>query len=74
MERKIDRRIGAALAVMQTLKRSALVQRELSQQAKLSVYNSIYVPTLIYGHECWDRKNEIANTNELPSQGGWAQP
>ncbi|TWW77698.1 Retrovirus-related Pol polyprotein from transposon 17.6 [Takifugu flavidus] len=28
-------------------------QRELSQKAKLSIYRSIFVPTLTYGHELW---------------------
>ncbi|XP_049451749.1 acetylserotonin O-methyltransferase 2 isoform X2 [Epinephelus fuscoguttatus] len=53
MEREIDRRTGAASAVMQALNRSIVVKRELSQKAKLSIYRSIYVPTLTYGHELW---------------------
>ncbi|XP_061647372.1 uncharacterized protein LOC133486367 [Phyllopteryx taeniolatus] len=48
MEREIDRRIGAASAVMRTLHRSIVVKK-----AKLSIYRSIYVPTLTYGHELW---------------------
>ena len=52
-EREIDRRIGAASAVVRTLHRSVVVKRELSQKAKLSVYRSIFVPTLTYGHELW---------------------
>ncbi|XP_049899777.1 uncharacterized protein LOC126389867 [Epinephelus moara] len=53
MEREIDRRIGAASAVMQALIRSVVVKRELSQKAKLSIYRSIYAPILTYGHELW---------------------
>ncbi|KAM4534591.1 uncharacterized protein V3H82_024506 [Fundulus diaphanus] len=53
MEWEIDRRIGAASAVKRALYRSVVVKRELSQKAKLSIYPSIYVPTLIYGHELW---------------------
>jgi hypothetical protein len=53
MEREIDRRIGAASAVMRTLHRSVVVKRELSRKAKLSIYQSIFVPTLTYGHELW---------------------
>ena len=53
MEREIDRRIGAASAVMRVLRRSVVVKRELSRKAKLSIYWSIYVPTLTYGHELW---------------------
>ncbi|TWW74394.1 hypothetical protein D4764_14G0003970 [Takifugu flavidus] len=53
MEQEIDRRIGAASAVMWTLHRSVVVKRELSQKAKLSIYRSIFVPTLTYGYELW---------------------
>ncbi|PWA21171.1 hypothetical protein CCH79_00009483 [Gambusia affinis] len=49
----LDRWIGAASAVKRALYRSVVVKRELSQKAKLSIYRSIYVPTLIYGHELW---------------------
>ncbi len=53
MEREIDRRIGAASAVMRLMYRSVVVKKELSRKAKLSIYRSIYVPTLTYGHELW---------------------
>uniref|UniRef100_A0A669EXX2 Reverse transcriptase domain-containing protein n=1 Tax=Oreochromis niloticus TaxID=8128 RepID=A0A669EXX2_ORENI len=52
-EPEIDRRIGAAAAVMRTLHRSVVVKRELNVKAKLLIYRSIYVPTLTYGHELW---------------------
>uniref|UniRef100_A0AAV2MQG6 ribonuclease H n=1 Tax=Knipowitschia caucasica TaxID=637954 RepID=A0AAV2MQG6_KNICA len=51
MEREIDRRIGAACAVMRSLYRTVVVKRELSRKAKLSIYRSIFVPSLTYGHE-----------------------
>ncbi|KAI3373860.1 hypothetical protein L3Q82_022440 [Scortum barcoo] len=53
MEREIDRRIGAASAVMRSVYRTVVVKKELSRKAKLSIYRSIYVPTLTYGHELW---------------------
>ncbi|KAK3526422.1 hypothetical protein QTP70_025454, partial [Hemibagrus guttatus] len=53
MDHEIDRRIGAAAAVMRSMYRSVVVKKELSQKAKLSIYQSIYVPTLTYGHELW---------------------
>ena len=53
MEQEIDKRIGAASAVMRTLRQSVVVKRELSQKAKLSIYRSIYVPTLTHGHKLW---------------------
>ena len=30
-----------------------MVKRELNRKAKLSIYQSIYVPALTYGHELW---------------------
>ncbi|KAK3528905.1 hypothetical protein QTP70_012070 [Hemibagrus guttatus] len=53
MDREIDRRIGAAAAVMRSMYQSVVVKKELSRKAKLSIYQSIYVPTLTYGHELW---------------------
>uniref|UniRef100_A0A8C6MJY5 Reverse transcriptase domain-containing protein n=1 Tax=Nothobranchius furzeri TaxID=105023 RepID=A0A8C6MJY5_NOTFU len=50
---EIDRRIGSASAVMRMVSRSIMVKRELSQKARLSIYWSIYVPILTYGHELW---------------------
>ena len=48
-----DGRIGAPSAVMRALYRSVVVKKELSRKAKLSIYRSVYVPTLTYGHELW---------------------
>ncbi|KAK3542027.1 hypothetical protein QTP86_010850 [Hemibagrus guttatus] len=53
MDHEIDRRIGAAAAVMRSMYQSVVVKKELSRKAKLSIYQSIYVPTLTYGHELW---------------------
>ncbi|KAK3534690.1 hypothetical protein QTP86_020345 [Hemibagrus guttatus] len=53
MDREIDRRIGAAAAVMWSMYWSVVVKKELSQKAKLSIYQSIYVPTLTCGHVLW---------------------
>ncbi|KAI3359029.1 hypothetical protein L3Q82_015428 [Scortum barcoo] len=38
---------------MQSVYRTVVVKKELSRKAKLSIYRSIYVPTLTYGHELW---------------------
>ena len=53
VEQEIDRRIRAASAVTQMLRQSVVVKRELSEKTKLSIYMSIYVPTLTYGPELW---------------------
>ncbi|KAL6466538.1 hypothetical protein MHYP_G00243420, partial [Metynnis hypsauchen] len=52
-DREIGRRLGQGAAVMWSLYRTVLVKRELSHKAKLSVYRSVYIPTLTYGHELW---------------------
>ncbi|KAK3526284.1 hypothetical protein QTP70_022683 [Hemibagrus guttatus] len=51
MDCEIHRRIGAAAAVMRSMYWSVVVKKELSRKAKLSIYQSIYVSTLTYGHE-----------------------
>ncbi|WP_214636687.1 hypothetical protein, partial [Mycobacterium tuberculosis] len=53
MEPEIGRRIGAAGAVLRSLYRTVVTKRELSRKAKLSIYRSIFVPILTYGHEGW---------------------
>ncbi|KAK3532460.1 hypothetical protein QTP86_018448, partial [Hemibagrus guttatus] len=67
MDREIDRWIGAAAAVMRSMYRSVVVKKELSRKAKLSIYQSIYAPTLTYGHELWVM-------TERPSRPGYPSP
>ncbi|KAI3360890.1 hypothetical protein L3Q82_012903, partial [Scortum barcoo] len=64
MEREIDRRIGAASAVMRSVYRTVVVKKELSRKAKLSIYRSIYVPTLTYGHELWGGVPGVSHREE----------
>ncbi|KAK0153213.1 putative uncharacterized transposon-derived protein F52C9.6 [Merluccius polli] len=45
--------LGVLFTIMRTLHGSVVVKRELSRKAKLSIYQSIYVPALTYGHELW---------------------
>lgn len=51
MKWESDRPIRVVAAVMWTLHWSVVVTRELSHKVKHSIYCSIYVPTLNYGHE-----------------------
>ena len=44
-------RIGKASAVMRALHYSGVMKRELSKKAKLSVFKTVFVPILTYGHE-----------------------
>ena len=38
---------------MRQLHQSVVLKRELCTKAKLSIFRSVYVPVLTYGHECW---------------------
>ena len=49
--KEIDTRIGEANAVLRELYRSVVTKRELSNTAKLSGFNSVFVPILTNGHE-----------------------
>ena len=53
VEREINRQIGVASAVTQVLRWSVVLKREMSQKAKLSIYQMICVITLICCHELW---------------------
>jgi len=55
LEREMNRRIGASSAVMMALLWSVGVKRESCWRAKLSIYWSIFVPTLTCGHKIWER-------------------
>ena len=59
---------GAAGAVLQSLYRTVVTKRELSQKAKLSVYRAISVPTLTYGREGWvmtERTRSLIQADEM---------
>ena len=57
--RKLDIRIGKASAVMRQLHRSVVLKRELCTKAKLSIFRSVFVPILTYGHECWIMNEKV---------------
>ena len=38
---------------MRALQHLVVLKREQSRKAKLSVFKSIFIPILTYGHECW---------------------
>ena len=50
---EIDWRNGAAGVVLHALHHTVVTKMELSWKAKLSIYRSVFVPTLTYGHERW---------------------
>jgi len=51
--KEIDTRIGKANAVVHELYRLVITKSELSDTAKPSVFKSVFVPILTYGHESW---------------------
>lgn len=45
---------------------------ELSQKARLSVYRSVFLPTVNDDHELWMMIEKMRNyRNEFPVKGGW---
>jgi len=60
--KEIDTRIGEANAVLRELYRSVFTKRKLSNTAKLSVFESVFIPILTYDHDSW------VMTERIPSQ------
>ena len=56
---ELDIRIGKASTVMRQLHRSVVLKRELCTKAKLSIFRSVYIPILTYGHECWIMNEKV---------------
>ncbi|KAK3556664.1 hypothetical protein QTP70_011924 [Hemibagrus guttatus] len=73
MDHEIDIRISGAAAVMRSRYRSVVVKKELSQKAKLSIYQSIYVSTLTCGHELWVMTERRRNRHERVTLATWEE-
>ncbi|KAI3358578.1 hypothetical protein L3Q82_014714 [Scortum barcoo] len=78
MEREIDRRLDwySVRRIMRSMYRTVVVKKEAKSKGEaLSIYRSIYTPTLTYGHELWvmtemkgqDQRIQVAR-NEFPPQ------
>ena len=52
-DEKLDVRSGKASALMQALHHSVVLKQELSRKIKLSMFKSIFVPSINNGHESW---------------------
>ena len=50
---EIDRHIGPASAILRSLYRSVVTKKEVSRRTKMAIFNAVYRPALIYGHEQW---------------------
>ena len=60
LEQEMDRRIGASSAVVRALFRSVVVKKEMS----LSIYWSIFVPTLTYSPKIWVETERTRSSSE----------
>jgi len=49
--KEIDLQIGKANAVLREIYHSVITKRELANTVKLSVFKSVFVVILTYGHE-----------------------
>ena len=66
---ELDIRIGKASAVMRQLHQSVVLKRELCTKAKLSIFRSVYVPVLTYGHECWIMNEKVRSRVQAAEMG-----
>ena len=58
-DEELDTHIEKARAVMRALDYSVIMNRELSKKAKLSIFKTVFVPILTYGHESWVRTEKV---------------
>jgi len=58
-DEELDTRMGKANTVMRALQYSVVMKRELSKKAKLTVFQTIFVLILTYGHESWTLTERI---------------
>ena len=66
---EIDTRVGKADAVLREFYRSVVTKRELSNTTKPSLFKSIFVPILTYGHESWVMTEIILTQVQAPKMG-----
>ena len=66
---EIDIRVGKANAVLREFYWSVVRKRELSNTAKLSVFKSVVVPILTYGHAFWVMTERISTQVQAPNMG-----
>ena len=54
---------------MRQLYRSVLFKREVCTKAKLSVFKSVFVSILTYGHECWVMTERVRSRVQAAEMG-----
>ena len=57
LKEEINQRISKATNVYSQLGNGFIGKRELTKRTKISIFNSVYCPTLIYGSETWNLDN-----------------
>ena len=65
-DEELDTRISKAGTVMRALHCSVVMKRELSKKAKLSVFETVFVPILTYGHESWVMTERVRSQVQAP--------
>ena len=58
MESELEQRIDMAATAVGTLREPDFGNKEMSKEAKLTVYNAVVVPTIVYGCEAWVLKGK----------------
>ena len=53
LDEELDTWIGKVSAVTRALHISVVIKRELSKKVKPSIFKTVFVPILTYGHESW---------------------
>jgi len=66
---EIDTRIGKTNAVLRELYRPVVTKWVLSNTAKLSVFKSVFVSILTYGHESWVMTEKVLFQEQVPEMG-----
>ena len=54
---------------MRQLYRSTVLKRELCTKAKFSVFRSVFVPILSYGHDCWVMTKRVRSRVQAAEMG-----
>ena len=66
---EVDTRLGKGNAFLRELDRFVVTKRELLNTAKLSVFKSVFFPTLTYRHESWVTTERRLTQTQAPEMG-----
>lgn len=58
-EKEINARIESASRVFHSLKNVLIGKKEVSRKAKMSIYKTVFLPTLTFGSESWTLSNKL---------------